>query len=115
MDWYKLYVCPTAHAVTKWTDVVCLLQIDMCNNYKQAYKKCWLQYQQEGRGLLSDAVVAAQAIPYSFVQLLDSSSVVAMSLAQVRRLCRKLPQSPQPAQHASICTNSARKDVGHGC
>ena len=49
------------------------------------------------------------------MQLLDSSSVVAMSLAQVMRLCRKLPQSPQPAQHASICTNSARKDVGHGC
>jgi len=53
----------------------------MRTDYKQAYKKCWLQYQQKGRGVLTDAVVAAQAIPYSFVQLLDSSGGVAMSLA----------------------------------
>jgi len=73
--------CPTAHAVTNRTDVICLLQVDMRTDYKQAYKKCWLQYQQKGRGVLTDAVVAAQAIPYSFVQLLDSSGGVAMSLA----------------------------------
>lgn len=45
--------------------------------YKQAYKAAGFQTNRKAEGLVTSAVIAAQAIPDSFVTLLDSSGAVA--------------------------------------
>lgn len=49
MDWYELYICPTAHATNR-TDIVCLLQMDMRINYKQAYKNAGFIINRKAEG-----------------------------------------------------------------
>ena len=45
--------------------------------YKQAYKKAGFMTNRKAEGVLTSAVIAAQAIPDSFVELLDSSGAIA--------------------------------------
>jgi len=54
-----------------------MLQVDMRIRYKQAYKTAGFKTNRKAEGILTDAVIAAQAIPNSFVELLDSSGGVA--------------------------------------
>lgn len=52
-------------------------QVDMRMRYKQAYKTAGFQTNRKAEALITSAVIAAQAIPDSFVTLLDSSGAVA--------------------------------------
>ncbi len=45
--------------------------------YKQAYNTAGFKTNRKAEGVLTDAVIAAQAIPDSFMELIDSSGEVA--------------------------------------
>ena len=50
-----------------------MLQVDLRIRYKQAYKTAGFKSNRKGEGVLTDAVIAAQAIPNSYMELIDSS------------------------------------------
>ena len=54
-----------------------MLQVDMRIRYKQAYKTAGFETNRKAEGVSTDAMVAAQAIPNSFVELICSSGEVA--------------------------------------
>ncbi len=54
-----------------------MLQVDMRIRYKQAYKTAGFKTNRKAEGVLTAAVIAAQAIPNSFVELHDSSGGMA--------------------------------------
>ncbi|DBA85112.1 TPA: hypothetical protein ACH3X2_005835 [Trebouxia sp. C0005] len=48
-------------------------KVDLRIRYKQAYKTAGFKSNRKGEGVLTDAVIAAQAIPNSYMELIDSS------------------------------------------
>ena len=54
-----------------------MLLVDMRIRYKQAYKTAGFKTNRMAEGVLTDALIAAQAIPDSFVELIDNSGAVA--------------------------------------
>ena len=53
------------------------MQVDTKIRYRQAYKAAGFMTNRKAEGVLTNAVIAAQAIPDRFVELLDNSHAVA--------------------------------------
>ena len=67
-----------AFSIDKTIQIFYVMQVDMRIRYKQAYKKAGFMTNRKAEGVLTGAVIAAQAIPdSSFVELLDSSGAIA--------------------------------------
>lgn len=66
-----------AFCIDKIIQIFYVTQVDMRIRYKQAYKTAGFMTNRKAEGVLTNAVIAAQAIPDSFVELLDSSGAIA--------------------------------------
>ncbi|KAL0021959.1 hypothetical protein WJX79_007464 [Trebouxia sp. C0005] len=56
-----------------WLLYLLWTEVDMRIRYKQAYKNAGFKTNRKSEGVLTDVVIAAQAIPNSFVELVGSS------------------------------------------
>ncbi|DBA69546.1 TPA: hypothetical protein ACH3X2_012744 [Trebouxia sp. C0005] len=80
-----------------WLLYLLWTEVDIRIRYKQAYKTAGFETNRKAEGVSTDAMVAAQAIPNSFVELICSSGTVALH----GQTCAQGDQ-PQPRLHRSF-------------
>ncbi|KAL0029191.1 hypothetical protein WJX79_001351 [Trebouxia sp. C0005] len=84
-----------------WLLYLLWTEVDIRIRYKQAYKTAGFETNRKAEGVSTDAMVAAQAIPNSFVELICSSGTVALHGQTCAQGCRTDGATPLPGKRSS--------------